>query len=80
MISKVIRGTRKFQQKLSKREITNIRTQNKFDTFYSELTTSLFSEHCNKKDHEEEKEKRKKKLAFRRNFQKIIAFRNHNKV
>lgn len=36
MISKVTGGTRKFKQKLSKKEITNIRTQNKFDTFYSE--------------------------------------------
>lgn len=37
-------------------------------------------EHCNKKDIEKKKEKRMKKLAFRRNFQKIIALRNHNKV
>lgn len=37
-------------------------------------------EHCNKKDHDENKKKRLLKLKFRRYFQKIIAFRNHNKV
>nr|XP_034319165.1 transient receptor potential cation channel subfamily M member-like 2 isoform X2 [Crassostrea gigas] len=35
---------------------------------------------CNKKNHDEKMKKREKKLIFRRNFQKIIAFRNHNKV
>lgn len=79
MVSKVTGEKRKIKQKLSKNLFTNIRIQGSLIISIL-ITTSLFLEHCNKKDHDKKKEKRKKKRTFRRNFQKIIAFRNHNKV